>query len=47
LLDQKRRELQRHEDMVAKYGDSVHELEIQFEVKAASESPIASVVVGK
>ena len=32
-LDTKRRELQRHEDIIAKYGDSIHELEIQFEVK--------------
>jgi hypothetical protein len=32
-LEQKRRELQRHEEVVARYGDSVRELEIQFEVK--------------
>ncbi len=32
-LDHKRREAARHEDVIAKYGDSVQELEIQFEVK--------------
>ena len=32
-LEQKRRELQRHEEVVARYDDSMHELEIQFEVK--------------
>ena len=32
-LDHKRREMLRHEDVIGKYGDSVQELEIQFEVK--------------
>lgn len=32
-LDHKRREMQRHEDEIGKYSESVQELEIQFEVK--------------
>lgn len=32
-LDARKRELQRHEDLATKYGESVQELEYQFEAK--------------